>query len=127
MVRTQIVTFPEGHDRVEVNGKYLGTTPIVVTLPQDEKGQVASSTEIAIIPVVPGRYAQVRIFDGPSRLDGVPIRLMVDVRQPQTVAVGRTNSSPKEARFAPKPIQLVQPSLAQSPRGKTLISKRAGD
>src|SRR6267142_122165 len=69
MVRTQIITFPDGHDRVEVNGMYLGTTPFVLTLPQDEKGNVAGRTEIKIVPVVPGRYAQARIFDGASRLD----------------------------------------------------------
>jgi hypothetical protein len=126
MVRTQIVTFPEGHDRVEVNRRYLGTTPIVVTLPQDEKGRVAGTTEIRIIPVIPGRYGQVRIFDGASRLDTAPARLMIDVRQPQGMLAGRTNDSPKEA-LAPRPIVLISVPLAQSPRGKTLVTKRSGD
>ena len=127
MVRTQIVTFPDGHDRVEINGKYLGTTPIVVTLPQDEKGEVAGKTEITIIPVLPGRYPQARIFDGARRLDPVPFRLMVDVREPQEMPAGRTNDSPTDARVARKPIQLIAAPLAQSPRGKTVVTKRAGD
>jgi hypothetical protein len=85
MVKTQIVTFPDGAI-VEYNGQRLGRAPAEVTLPQDESGRLTERAVVRLIPNTdqPALYPQERIFTPASRNERVPHRVMVDMTQDGT-------------------------------------------
>jgi hypothetical protein len=81
VVKTRVVTFPEGA-LVEYNGTALGRAPASVVLPQDAEGRL---TQRAVVRAVPNTnqdrlYAQSRVFDPTNRMDRVPNRILIDMR-----------------------------------------------
>jgi len=61
-VRTHIVSEPAGA-RIEVNGAYMGTAPLDVTLPQkSEHHRLRDMARIVAVPAEPGQYQQEKTF-----------------------------------------------------------------
>jgi hypothetical protein len=79
-IKTEIVTYPRG-GVVEVDGKQMGTEPVTITLPQNEKGHLTSKVEIRAMPEDERLYAQTKIFDpaDPARKGQVPSRVLLDL------------------------------------------------
>lgn len=88
MVKTQVVTFPDGAI-VEYNGERIGRAPAQVVLPQDEHGRLTERAVLRVIPNTdqPTLLAQQRVFEPGDRTDRVPNRVMVDM------TVGGTNAA----------------------------------
>lgn len=78
--RTQIVTFPE-NAIVFYNGQELGSSPAMITLPQDENGRLVGRSVVQAIPAEPNsRLSPARkVFEPQGRHDRIPDRVMLDL------------------------------------------------
>jgi hypothetical protein len=83
VVKTQVITFPDGA-LIEFNGQPAGRAPARVVLPQNAEGRL---TDRAVVRALPNSkqdqlYAQTRVFDPAEREDRVPNQIMIDMREP---------------------------------------------
>ena len=117
VVKTQVVTFPDGAI-VEYNGERVGRAPAEVVLPQDENGRLTERAVVGIIPNTdqPTLFAQERVFEPRQRTDRVPNRVMVDMTLAGTnaVASGRAPTTHVEKDTE----QSVRRELPRVDRGK---------
>ncbi|MGV3772839.1 MAG: hypothetical protein ACO1QB_08055 [Verrucomicrobiales bacterium] len=112
--RTQVVTFPSG-GIVEYNGKRLGQEPVLITLPQDEKGNLAARAVIRASPSERMTLAETRILDPGERIDRVPDRIMLDISSHVEVNSGsqaNIDTGTGEAKTQAR-------KRAESPRGRS--------
>lgn len=78
--RTQIVTFPE--DAIVIyNGQELGSSPAMITLPQDEQGRLMGRSVVQAIPAEPHSRLNpaTKVFEPKGRHDRIPDRVMLDL------------------------------------------------
>lgn len=97
VIKTQVVTFPDGA-LVEYNGKMLGRAPAEVVLPQDAHGRLLERTVLRARPNSDQEwlFAQTRVFEPTGRDERVPNRIMIDLRLPGTNAPVRAEIRPVE-------------------------------
>jgi len=110
--QTQVVTFPKG-GIVEYNGKRMGQEPVMITLPQDEKGNIAARSVIRASPTEGMKFAETKILEPGNRLDRVPDRIMLDLSPYVEMASGAQSDSDQGAE------QSKARPRAESPRGRS--------
>lgn len=78
--RTQVVTFPEDA-LVFYNGQELGSSPTMITLPQDENGYLLGRSVVEAIPAeeYSRLQAALKVFEPGTRRDRVPDRILLDL------------------------------------------------
>lgn len=117
LVKTQVVTFPDGA-LVEMNGQRMGRAPAGIILPQDEEGRL---TEKAIIRAMPNSgqaalFPQERILEPAGRNERVPNQIMVDMRQGGTnnlkIAAGQATHVESDSKKS------IRPSVPHTARSK---------
>jgi len=77
-LKTQIVTFPPG-GAIKINGRYLGVSPVEVTLPQDAQRRITETVTIEAEPRRARQHPQARVISQ-AGTNAVPIRIMIDMR-----------------------------------------------
>ncbi|MDX1952848.1 MAG: PEGA domain-containing protein [Verrucomicrobiota bacterium] len=77
IVRTEIETFPS-RAKIEVNGKYLGRSPVIVVLPQANR-QLEGRTIIKATPDDENLHSQLYIFDPETRTNPIPVRVSLEL------------------------------------------------
>jgi hypothetical protein len=118
MVKTQVITFPDGA-LIEYNGTPHGRAPAEVILPQDSSGRLTGHAVVRALPNTAQStlYAQSRVFDPSNRTDRVPDRIMIDmtlrdINAPASIGEsGSVETSTKaSARTQRKPVDRGKPT-----------------
>jgi hypothetical protein len=83
---TEIITDPAGA-RIEINGDYIGNSPIKYTFNQSPVGTILGNYLIRATPIDPKQQPQTRRLEGPyvpltGPVDKVPEKLFFDLRRP---------------------------------------------
>lgn len=108
VVKTQVVTFPDGA-LIEYKGRPAGRAPTEIVLPQDEHGFLTEMAEVIVIPNSdqPELFPQRRVFDPRNRTERVPNRIMVDMTRGSTnqaqLASTAQNHIETETKKGPRP------------------------
>jgi hypothetical protein len=82
--QVEVLSEPPGA-RIEVNGNYIGDTPITTTLQCSPDGRFLEHTTIRALPTVPGDYVQSKFFYGGFSYshqlnNSIPSRVFFDMR-----------------------------------------------
>lgn len=112
--RTQVVTFP-AKAIVFYNGRELGHSPAMITLPQDGDGNLTARATVKVIPLEEDSHLHStgRTFEPGERNLRVPDRVMLDMTGYQsTNFVAEMEVNP----VAPEPRR--KPTLKYTPRSK---------
>jgi hypothetical protein len=108
-IPTQIVTYPSSAI-MYVDGKLIGKSPILVTLPQGTNGVLNGEMRIQAFPEKAGLNPQVAVFSPQGRKDRVPDRYMIDLTEPASTDPSLEVARNAETNFITSRVPWRQPS-----------------